>query len=72
MGLLKNEKVLLFAGGVIAALVGKKVFKSQVARRLCVEGVAAGMKLQKDALCAFQNIKEEAADLCHDAEEEQE
>lgn len=64
MQLLKNEKFLIFTAGVATALIGKKVLKSQSARRFAVKGMAAGMKLQKDVFEAFQNIKEEAADLC--------
>jgi len=70
MNLLKNEKFLFFVGGVAAALLGKKALKSQCAHKLAVQGLAAGMKLQKDALEKFQNIKEEATDLCIEAETE--
>jgi hypothetical protein len=70
MCLLKNEKFLLFAGGIAFALVGKKVLKSQAIRKVCVEGMAAGMRAQKDAMETFQNLKEEAVDLCHDTEVE--
>ena len=45
----QNPKVLCFAGGVAAALVGAKVAKSPKTRELCVAGMAKGMKLQQDA-----------------------
>jgi len=67
---LKNEKFLYFAGGVAAATLGVKTFKSDKARDLCVKGLAKGMKLQKDAQEAFQNVKEDATDLCHDAKQQ--
>ena len=63
MQLLRNEKFMFFLGGLAAAVVGKKALKSNAAHKLCVQGLAAGMKLQKDALEKFQNIKEEATDL---------
>ena len=44
----QNPKVLCFAGGVAAALVGAKVAKSPKTRELCVAGMAKGMKLQQD------------------------
>jgi len=68
MCILKSEKLLLLAGGAVVALLGKKVLKSQVIRKICVEGMATGMKLQKEALETFQNMKEEAEDLCHDSD----
>ena len=70
MHLLKNEKFLFFVGGIAAAIIGKKAIKSQCAHKLAVKGLAAGMKFQKETLEKFQNIKEEAADLCIEAETE--
>lgn len=70
LGLLKSYKLLYFAGGVVAAAATTKLLKSEKAKKLCVQGLAKGMKLKQDALVAFQNIKEEAADICHDAAKE--
>ena len=64
---LKNEKVLCFIGGVATATYGVKLLKSDKTRRVCVNGLAKCMKLQKDAQTAFQNVKEEAQDVCYDA-----
>ena len=72
MNLLKNEKFLFFLGGVAAAIIGKKAVKSKCAHNLAVKGLAAGMKFQKDALEKFQDIKDEATDLCLEAETEAE
>jgi len=66
MHLLKNEKFLFFVGGVAATLIGKTFLKSKTAHDLAVKGVAVGMKVQKDALEKFQNIKEDATDLYMD------
>ena len=38
----QNPKVLCFAGGVAAALVGAKVAKSPKTRELCVAGSGQG------------------------------
>jgi len=54
-------------GGMVATVVGKKFLKSKTAHKIAVQGVAAGMKLQKDAFEKFQNIKEEATDLYVDS-----
>ena len=51
----QNPKILCFAGGVAAALVGAKVAKSPKTRELCVAGMAKGMKLQQDARVTLQN-----------------
>lgn len=64
---LKNEKVLCFVGGMAAALVGAKILKSTKTREVCVAGMAKGMKLYRDAQVNFQNMKEDAQDLCHEA-----
>ena len=67
---LKNEKLLFFVGGFAAAVVGKTFFKSKAAHKLAVQGLAVGMKFQKDALEKIQNIKEEATDLYVDSVKE--
>jgi len=66
---LRNERLLYFIGGVAAATLGVKTLKSDSARSLFVKGLAKGMKLQKDAQEVFQNMKEDATDLCYDAQQ---
>lgn len=44
--------------------------KSDKTRKVCVKGLAKGMKLQKDAQEVFQNMKEDASDICHDAKQQ--
>ena len=70
--LLTSGKFHAFLGGAVVAIVAPKVLKSEKTRAFCVKGLAAGMKLQKDAAEAFENIKEEAADICLDASKEAE
>ena len=65
----KNERFLCFVGGIAAATLGVKALKSDKTRDLCVKGIAKGMKLQKDAQETFQNMKEEASDICFDAQQ---
>jgi len=67
---LKNEKLLCFVGGVIAATLGVKTLKSNKTREVCVKGMAKGIQLHKDAQETFLNMKEDAADLCHDAKQQ--
>ena len=65
--ILVTKKALFFLGGAAAAIIGSKALKSETSRKLCVKGLAAGMKLRDDAIETFHNIKEEAADIYHDA-----
>ena len=70
MRLLRNEKFLYFLGGIVATLAGAHAVKSGKAKRVAVKGLAAGMKFQKQAHESFQNIKEEATDICFEAAKE--
>lgn len=66
----KNEKLWCVIGGAAAVVVGKKIATAKTTRKLAVSGLAKGMKLQSDAKEAFQNMKDEASDICYDAKTE--
>lgn len=66
----KNEKFFCFLGGAVAATLGVKALKSNTTRMVCVSGLAKGMKIHRDAQAVFQNMKEDAQDLCYDAKME--
>ena len=66
----KDEKFWCAVGGAAAVILGKKVVKAKKTRELAVTGLAKGMKLQSDAKEAFQNMRDDAADLCYDAKVE--
>ena len=51
------------------ARVSKKIITAKKTRELAVSGLAKGMKLQNDAKATFQNMKDEAQDICCDAKE---
>lgn len=70
LNLIKNEKILCALGGAAAVIVGKKVLTSKKTRQLAVSGLAQGMKFTHEAKEAFQNMKDEAADICYDAKTE--
>ena len=72
MDCLKNEKLLCFAGGVLAATYGVKAIKSEKTRNVCVKGLAKCIKLQNDAQEAFKNMKDQAEDICYDAKQQAE
>lgn len=62
-----NAKLACYVGGIATAYIAKKVVSSPKFRETCVNTLAKGMKLQKDAETYVQNIKDEAQDLCYDA-----
>jgi hypothetical protein len=66
----KNEKLWCAIGGAAALVIGKKILTAETTRKLAVSGLAKGMKLQSDAKATFQNMKDEASDICCDAKEE--
>ena len=66
----KNEKLWCAIAGAATVIIGKKVITSKKTRQIAVSGLAKGMKLQNDAREAFQNMKDEAADICYDAKTE--
>ncbi len=66
---LKSEKVRWFVGGAVALILGKKILKSDATRNACVKTIAKAMKLQSDAAESFQNMREDAQDLCYDAKQ---
>ncbi len=66
----KNKNFWCAVGGAAAVIIGKKIITSPTTRKLAVTGLAKGMKLQYDAKEAFQNIKDEASDICYDAKTE--
>jgi hypothetical protein len=69
---LKNEKVIYGLVGAAAVVVGKKIVTAKKTRELAVSGLAKCMKLNHDAKEVFQNIKDEASDICYDAKVESE
>ncbi|MDR5587234.1 MULTISPECIES: DUF6110 family protein [Clostridium] len=65
--ILKNEKLMIFAGGVVAGTLGLKALKSKTAKKIYVSTLANGMKLQQDAQNLFETMKEDAQDICYEA-----
>lgn len=72
MNCMNCQNAYFFAGGVAVALAGKLLFKSAGMRKACVSAMAQGMKVQKDVKVGFQNLKEDAEDLCYEARMEAE
>jgi hypothetical protein len=67
--ILESCGLLAFAGGAVAALIVPKILKSDCVRKAAVHAVAKGMRLQNDALCAFEEIREDAQDIYHEAKD---
>lgn len=67
---LKDEKTLYFVGGVVAGTLGLKALKSKTAKKIYVSTLANGMKLQQDAQQMFETMKEDAEDMCYEAQQQ--
>lgn len=67
---LKSDKFAWFVGGAAAVIFGKKFVKCDKTRKAAVSTMAKAMKLQSDAKEVFENMKEDAQDLCFDAKKE--
>ena len=63
----KNEKLMYMLAGAAAIVVGKKIVTVETTRKAAVNSIAKGMKIRDDAKCVFQNMKDEAEDICYDA-----
>ena len=70
MSMFKNEKFWLVVAGAVGSAVAKKVLKAKKTRELAVTWLAHGMKFTADAKAAFQDMKDEASDICNDAKAE--
>lgn len=67
--ILTRSNGLLFLGGIVAGLLGKKVVQSDTTRRLVVQGVAQGMIWKDETTKTLANLQEEAETLCNEARE---
>lgn len=66
----KNQKFWLVVAGAAGAIIGEKVLTAKKTREIAVSGIAKGMKLTHDAKAVFQNMKDEAEDMCYEAKEQ--
>jgi len=70
MSIFGKEKFWLVVAGAVGSAVAKKILKAKKTRELAVKGLAQGMMLAADAKAAFQDMKDEANDICNDAKAE--
>ena len=67
--LLMNPHFQFFVGGFVVGTLGLKALKSEKSRNLCINGLAKFIMVQKSLKESYENMKEEALDICHDAEQ---
>ncbi len=72
MSVWKNEKFWCVMAGVVGPAIIKKILKAPKTREYAVKGLAEGMKITADAKATFQDMKDQAADICNDAKKEAE
>lgn len=63
-----RRNMAYFLGGILTAIVGKSVLNNPKTRKTVVKTMAKGMKFQKDAQTYLQNVREDAEDLCYEAQ----
>lgn len=63
----KKDNILIFAGGIIAGVVGSKLIKTQKVRNAAVKTLAQGMIAKDCVVEEYTNIREEAEDICAEA-----
>lgn len=64
---LRHKHVLIFAGGIATAIIGKKLLQSKTVKESCTKGMAAVLSAKKDAEECFQDMRENAEDIVVDA-----
>lgn len=64
---LRHKHVLIFAGGIATAIIGKKLLQSKTMKESCTKGMAAVLSAKKDAEECFQDMRENAEDIVVDA-----
>lgn len=67
LAIFRNQKFWCVVAGAAGVIIGKKILTAKTTRELAVNGLAKGMMLQNTAKETFQNIKDEAEDICYDA-----
>ncbi len=67
----EHKEILLFTGGIIAAIAGKKIIESKTVKNAATQGMAQILSIKKDAEECFQDMKEEAEDIVVDAHQDE-
>lgn len=67
---IEHKYALVFAGGVAAALIGKKVLESKAVKEATTNCVAGALAVKQEAEDRLEEIKADAeAQICEDEEE---
>jgi hypothetical protein len=67
--ILEKSNLIAFVGGAVAAAIVPGILRSAPVRKAAVCAVAKGMKLQEDAIGAFEEIREDAQDIYCEAKD---
>lgn len=67
MSIFKKQYILPFSAGIAAAVVVKRVLKSETVHRAVVKTVAKGLAIKDEAQAAVNTIKEQSQDLYAEA-----
>jgi len=64
-----HKVVLLFAGGVATAVIGKKVLESDVVKDTATKAMAEVMSMKEDAEKMMEEMKSDAQEIVVEAKE---
>ena len=59
--------IVIFVGGIAAAIAGKKILESKAVKEGCTKGMAAVLAAKKDAEECYQDMVQNAEDIVVDA-----
>ncbi|MDO5849472.1 MAG: hypothetical protein Q4P18_08045 [Methanobrevibacter sp.] len=66
--LYEHKELLIFAGGIATAIIGKQLLKSETVKKTGTRAMAKVLETKKEAEERFQNMKDDAEDMVEDAE----
>ena len=64
---IEHKHALIFVGGIAAAIVGKKILKSQTTKDYAVKSMAKVLTCKSEIEESIQDIKDNAEDIHEDA-----
>lgn len=66
---LTSKRAISFYSGILVTIIGGKLLKTDTVRKMTVNTVAKGIMIKDSVLEEYNNIKDEAEDICNEAKE---
>lgn len=55
--IVEHKSLLIFAGGAVAAIVGKQILESEATKKFCINTAVKIMQMKDEAEEILQNVK---------------